>query len=140
MPRTPPTVTLINRVPGEEYKILVVVETRTISPIAVPAGFPTGDMFIPGFSVCDEEPLNDWLAALRKASDEKAVAETVSATNVDELRNKYSEICWDGLAQEKVANSIAGTRKEIDLSGYSLEENQQLIIAVTRLAGSSVKT
>jgi len=134
-----PDVTLINRVPGQEYKWLVVVETRTIPPIDLPAGIPKP--LIESDARCAEEPLKGWLDVLRTADDEKTVAEAVSATKVDELRKKYSDACWNAIVQKKVAEAIASTRLEIDLSGHTLalEENQQLILTVTRVAGSSVK-
>ncbi len=143
-PGTISTALITNRVPGFNYTVLISLEQREIPPIDLPDAFKTGEVFWSGFMVCNEAPVNDWLASLESATDESSVASAVSKTAVEALRKQMQgsrgpedgEICWD-LVKDKVDTAIAATRATVNLSGYPLVENQRLVVTVTRAAATA---
>ncbi|HEX5473481.1 MAG TPA: hypothetical protein VFX12_02370 [Vicinamibacterales bacterium] len=120
---------VVNRVPGEEYTLLVALETRDIPAIPVSTKISTSGMLAIGPGTCDTAPVDAWLETLDKAVDEKGVSTTIASLAA--LRRKLTPACWSE-AEPAVARAVAATRQPIDLSGYRLRGNQQLVVTVTR--------
>lgn len=139
-PGRAPETLLINRIPGQEYKVIIVIETRTVPPIPLPSGLTMLGQVAPQGTSCPEKPFTDWINTIRQATDETVIASTVSDSRIAELRMAYDAACWV-LAQEKINQAIERTRETLDLSRYTIQESQQLVVTVTRAApGGSVKT
>lgn len=132
-------VTIINRIPGREYRHTVLIETQPVAPIELPTPI-SGIQRVQHPCKGSESVFDDWIAALANAPDEQAVDALVK--RADEIRRaleKAGKPCLDEQEPE-IRQALNSTIGVIDLRQYVVERGEQLTLTIVRADPAPART